>query len=97
MKNKLFLAVFFLVLQLTIFAHGDEDKIKKEVPVEVKKEVIVKSKNNTIIKEIYIEVEKKGTNKTIIALMMLVNTLTLIMVADEIIKTRKKMEKPTTL
>lgn len=90
MKNRLFLAIFFLVLQLSLFAHGDEHKEKKIVSPEVKKEVIIKSKDNTIIKEIYIQVEKKGTNKTIIALMMLVNLLTLVIAGDEIIRNRKK-------
>jgi len=91
MKNKLIWVVFYLVLQLSMFAHGDEKKIKKAAPVEVKKEVTIKSKDNTIIKEIYIEVEKKGTNKRIITLMMLVNALTLLIVTDEIVKTRKKL------
>lgn len=91
MKNKLIWTVFYLVLQLSIFAHGDEEKIKKVAPVEVKKEITVKSKDNTIIKEIYIEVEKKGTNKRIIVLMILVNILTLLIATDEIINTRKKI------
>lgn len=91
MKNGLILAVFYLILQLSVFAHGDDHEIKKTAPPEVKKEVVVKTKNNTVIKEIYIEVEKKGTDKRIIFLMMLVNALTLALATEEIVKVRKKL------